>query len=120
MVAERTFRPPWFHRNVMSEFMGLVRGEYDAKKEGFLPGGASLHNMMSAHGPDFASHEKASKAELAPQYLANTLAFMFESRYVFEPTAHAMSSPALDREYDAAWGGFSKGELGPGLRRGDK
>jgi homogentisate 1,2-dioxygenase len=93
----------------MSEFMGLVRGEYDAKKEGFLPGGASLHNMMSAHGPDFASHEKASKAELQPQYLANTLAFMFESRYAFEPTAHAMNSPALDREYDAAWGGFQKG-----------
>ena len=111
LVAERTFRPPWFHRNVMSEFMGLVRGEYDAKKEGFLPGGASLHNMMSAHGPDFASHEKASSVELKPQYLANTLAFMFESRYVFEPTAYAMSSPALDREYDAAWKGFVKGNV---------
>jgi len=95
----------------MSEFMGLVRGEYDAKKEGFLPGGASLHNMMSAHGPDFASHEKASSVELKPQYLANTLAFMFESRYVFEPTAYAMSSPALDREYDAAWKGFVKGNV---------
>jgi homogentisate 1,2-dioxygenase len=110
LVAERTFRPPWFHRNVMSEFMGLVRGEYDAKKEGFLPGGASLHNLMSAHGPDRASYEKAASADLKPQYLANTLAFMFESRYVFEPTAFAMQSPALDREYDAAWGGFEKGK----------
>jgi len=110
LVAERTFRPPWFHRNVMSEFMGLVRGEYDAKKGGFLPGGASLHNMMSAHGPDRASHEKAAAAKLEPQYLANTLAFMFESRYVFEPTAHALASPALDREYDKAWEGFKKGE----------
>jgi len=111
LVAERTFRPPWFHRNVMSEFMGLVRGEYDAKKEGFLPGGASLHNLMSAHGPDRASYEKAASAKLEPQYLANTLAFMFESRYVFEPTGFAMQSPALDREYDAAWGGFEKGKL---------
>jgi homogentisate 1,2-dioxygenase len=109
MVAERTFRPPWFHRNAMSEFMGLVHGQYDAKKEGFVPGGASLHNMMSAHGPDQASHEKASRAKLQPQYLANTLAFMFESRYVFEPTAHALSSPALDKEYDAVWDGFKKG-----------
>jgi homogentisate 1,2-dioxygenase len=109
MVAERTFRPPWFHRNVMSEFMGLVHGQYDAKKEGFLPGGASLHNMMSAHGPDKASHEKASSAKLEPRYLANTLAFMFESRYVFEPTANALKSPALDRDYDRVWDGFSKG-----------
>jgi len=111
LVAERTFRPPWFHRNVMSEFMGLVRGEYDAKKEGFVPGGASLHNMMSAHGPDRASWEKASSAELKPHYLANTLAFMFESRWIFEPTAHALASPGLDREYDAAWSGFGKATL---------
>jgi homogentisate 1,2-dioxygenase len=111
LVAERTFRPPWFHRNVMSEFMGLVRGEYDAKKEGFLPGGSSLHNMMSAHGPDLASYEKAANAELKPHYLANTLAFMFESRYVFEPTAEAMKSPSLDPAYDAAWGGFPKGKV---------
>jgi homogentisate 1,2-dioxygenase len=106
MVAERTFRPPWFHRNVMSEFMGLVHGRYDAKQEGFLPGAASLHNMMSAHGPDRASHEKASGAKLEPQYLADTLAFMFESRYVFEPTARALSMPELDREYDKVWEGF--------------
>jgi homogentisate 1,2-dioxygenase len=111
MVAERTFRPPWFHRNVMSEFMGLVHGQYDAKKEGFVPGGASLHNMMSAHGPDRASHEKASGATLEPQYLAGTLAFMFESRYVFEPTAKALSVPGLDRDYDKVWEGFSRARI---------
>jgi len=108
IVAEHTFRPPYFHRNVMSEFMGLVRGEYDAKKGGFVPGSASLHNSMSAHGPDRASYEMASGADLKPQYLANTLAFMFESRYVFEPTAFALASPALDKEYDTVWDGFEK------------
>jgi homogentisate 1,2-dioxygenase len=108
-VAEHTFRPPYFHRNVMSEFMGLVRGEYDAKSRGFVPGGASLHNSMSAHGPDRASYESAESAKLEPRYLKNTLAFMFESRYVFEPTAFALASPALDRDYDRAWGGFAKG-----------
>ena len=108
-VAEHTFRPPYFHRNVMSEFMGLVKGAYDAKKEGFVPGGASLHNAMSAHGPDRASYESAIAAKLAPHYLADTLAVMFESRYVFEPTALALAAPALDREYDAAWNGFERG-----------
>jgi homogentisate 1,2-dioxygenase len=110
-VAEHTFRPPYFHRNVMSEFMGLVKGEYDAKKGGFLPGGASLHNAMSAHGPDRASYEKAIAGDLEPRYLADTLAIMFESRYVFEPTAYAMNAPTLDRDYDAAWGGFGKARL---------
>jgi homogentisate 1,2-dioxygenase len=107
MVADHTFRPPWFHRNVMSEFMGLVRGEYDAK-QGFMPGAASLHNAMSAHGPDRASYEKAVAADLSPHYLGRTLAMMFESRYVFEPTAHALSSATLDRDYDAVWNGLEK------------
>jgi homogentisate 1,2-dioxygenase len=111
MVAEGTFRPPYFHRNVMSEFMGLVHGEYDAKQGGFVPGGASLHNAMSAHGPDRASYDKAVAAKLEPQYLGGTLAFMFETRYVLEPTAHALSTPTLDREYDRAWGGFEKARL---------
>ena len=106
MVAEGTFRPPYFHRNVMSEFMGLVRGEYDAKQGGFVPGGASLHNAMTAHGPDRASYERAVGAPLAPQYLEGTLAFMFESRYPYQPTAAAMASPSLDGDYDAAWKGF--------------
>ena len=108
MVAEDTFRPPYFHRNVMSEFMGLVKGEYDAKQGGFVPGGASLHNAMSAHGPDRASYERAIEARLEPQYLAGTLAFMFEGRHVFEPTAYALACPALDRDYDLAWAGFAK------------
>ncbi len=111
MVAEKTFRPPWFHRNVMSEFLGLLRGEYDAKKEGFAPGAASLHNAMSAHGPDNASYTHAVNARLEPRYVADTLAFMFESRYVFEPTAYAMGSPTLDKDYDAVWNGFAKASL---------
>ena len=113
MVAEHTFRPPWFHRNVMSEFMGLVRGEYDAKRGGFLPGGASLHNAMAAHGPDRASHDAAVAATLEPKYLGDTLAFMFESRYPFDPTEFAMKTPLLETDYDAVWAGFAKAALTP-------
>jgi homogentisate 1,2-dioxygenase len=109
MVAEHTFRPPWFHRNLMSEFMGLVKGEYDAKQGGFVPGGASLHNCMAAHGPDRASHDAAVAARLEPKYLGDTLAFMFESRFPLDPTAFAMSTPALEKDYDAVWNGFAKG-----------
>ncbi|MGE0358063.1 MAG: homogentisate 1,2-dioxygenase [Burkholderiales bacterium] len=108
MVAEHTFRPPWFHRNVMSEFMGLVRGEYDAKRGGFVPGGASLHNAMSAHGPDRASWEAAVGASQEPAWLGGTLAFMFESRHAFEPTDYALATPALEPDYDAVWAGFPK------------
>jgi homogentisate 1,2-dioxygenase len=111
MVAEHTFRPPWFHRNIMSELMGLITGAYDAKAEGFRPGGVSLHNCMNAHGPDRATFEKASAAELKPEKYANTLAFMFESRWVFRPTAWAMQTPTLQRDYDACWGGFEKAKL---------
>jgi homogentisate 1,2-dioxygenase len=114
-VAERTFRPPYFHRNVMSEFMGLVKGAYDAKKEGFVPGGASLHNAMSSHGPDEPSYQKAVDAELAPQYMADTLAFMFESRYIFEPTSYALNRAELDKEYDGVWAGFRKAKV-PGSK----
>jgi homogentisate 1,2-dioxygenase len=111
LVAEHTFRPPYFHRNVMSEYMGLVKGEYDAKKGGFVPGGGSLHNAMSAHGPDRASYENAVASGLKPEYLGETLAFMFESRYVFEPTAHALNTPTLDKAYDRAWEAFEKARL---------
>lgn len=114
MVAEDTFRPPWFHRNVMSEFMGLIHGEYDAKAGGFAPGGASLHNCMSSHGPDAASYEKAIRAELAPHRIADTMAFMFESRSVIRPTRWAMSSPLLQSGYDDCWNGFRKAELPTG------
>ncbi|MGQ0677549.1 MAG: homogentisate 1,2-dioxygenase [Rhodospirillales bacterium] len=108
MVAENTFRPPWFHRNVASEFMGLVKGVYDAKAEGFAPGGASLHNSMTAHGPDAASYEKASAAALKPQKIADTLAFMFETRLPLRPTAHALESPTLQRGYDECWRGLGR------------
>ena len=111
MVAEDTFRPPWFHRNLMSEFMGLIHGAYDAKAEGFLPGGGSLHNCFSAHGPDVATFAKASSVELKPHKIENTLAFMFESRYVFEPTAFAMATPELQNDYDEAWKGFEGAKI---------
>jgi len=109
MVAEHTFRPPWFHRNVMSELMGLVHGAYDAKQGGFAPGGISLHNCMSAHGPDVASWRGATETDLKPHKIDNTLAFMFESRWPFRPTTWAMTAPALQRDYDACWDGFPKG-----------
>jgi homogentisate 1,2-dioxygenase len=106
MVAEDTFRPPWYHRNLMSEFMGLVYGQYDAKPEGFKPGGASLHNCMVPHGPDTEAFEKASTAPLSPHKLDNTLAFMFESRYRFVPTQYAMTSGTLDTAYAHCWQGL--------------
>ncbi|MBS0488790.1 MAG: homogentisate 1,2-dioxygenase [Proteobacteria bacterium] len=103
MVAEDTFRPPWYHRNLMSEFMGLVYGQYDAKPEGFKPGGMSLHNGMVPHGPDAEAFEKASAADLKPHKLENTLAFMFESRWRFRPTAFALGGGALDAKYAECW-----------------
>lgn len=106
MVAEHTFRPPYYHRNLMSEYMGLIFGVYDAKAEGFVPGGGSLHNAMSAHGPDAATFERASNAKLEPAYLGDTLAFMFESSLPFQPTAFAMSSPTLQNDYIECWSGL--------------
>jgi homogentisate 1,2-dioxygenase len=105
-VAEHTFRPPWFHRNTMSELMGLVRGVYDAKAEGYTPGGISIHNCMSAHGPDAASWDKAMRQQLRPEKLSGTLAFMWESRYVFRPTAGALKARELQKDYDGVWDGF--------------
>ncbi|MDN4572279.1 homogentisate 1,2-dioxygenase [Pandoraea cepalis] len=110
LVAEDTFRPPWFHRNLMSELMGLVKGVYDAKAEGFVPGGISLHNCMLPHGPDAATFEHASNAELAPHRLSDTLAFMFESRHVFRPTLAALAASNLQLDYDSVWDGFRPGE----------
>jgi homogentisate 1,2-dioxygenase len=108
IVAEHTFRPPWFHRNLMNEFMGLVFGEYDAKAEGFVPGGASLHNCMAGHGPDAETFERASHAGLEPQYLSDTLAFMFETHFAVRPTAFAMSTRILQHEYFECWQGLKK------------
>jgi homogentisate 1,2-dioxygenase len=106
LVAEDTFRPPWYHRNIMSEFMGLIRGRHDAKPSGFEPGGASLHNSMVPHGPDLEAFERATNEELKPQKLENTLAFMFESRYRLAPTQFALSTEALVPDYSACWEGL--------------
>jgi len=102
LVAENTFRPPWYHMNVMSEFMGLVYGVYDAKTGGgFGPGGASLHNTMLPHGPDLDAFEKASNVALPPHKLEGTLAFMFETRFPQHLTAFAAGHPALQANYGA-------------------
>ena len=109
MVAEDTFRPPWFHRNIMSEAMGLINGAYDAKAEGFAPGGLSLHNLMSGHGPDVESWRKASEAELKPVKIEATMAFMVETCWPYRPTAWALDRAQPD--YDQAWTGFPKAKL---------
>lgn len=102
-VAEHTFRPPYFHRNIMSEFMGLVHGVYDAKESGgFVPGGCSLHNCMSAHGPDAGVLKHASTADLKPAYMKDTLAFMFESRFIMRPTSDALKN-GLQKDYYKCW-----------------
>ncbi|MGA9421328.1 MAG: homogentisate 1,2-dioxygenase [Rhodanobacteraceae bacterium] len=107
LVAEHTFRPPWFHRNVASEFMGLVHGEYDAKAGGFAPGGASLHNSMSGHGPDAASFDKATAIDTTkPQHISDTMAFMFETRLVIHPSRQALDSPHLQNDYLECWQGL--------------
>jgi homogentisate 1,2-dioxygenase len=109
LVAQDTFRPPWFHRNVASEFMGLIAGVYDAKAEGFVPGGASLHNCMSGHGPDAATFEKASAADLSKAHvIEGTMAFMFETRKVIRPTQQALSSPQLQGNYYECWQGIAR------------
>jgi homogentisate 1,2-dioxygenase len=108
-VAEDTFRPPWFHRNVASEFMGLIQGVYDAKAHGFEPGGASLHNCMSGHGPDAETFERASAADTSiPQRLEATLAFMFETRTLIRPTPRALQMPQRQRDYARCWLGLAK------------
>ncbi|WP_347261036.1 homogentisate 1,2-dioxygenase [Rudaea sp.] len=109
LVAEGTFRPPWFHRNIASEFMGLVHGAYDAKAGGFVPGGGSLHNSMSGHGPDAASFDKASATDTSkPDHIVDTMAFMFETRAVICATRQALESSALQRDYHECWQGLKK------------
>lgn len=109
LVAENTFRPPWFHRNVASEFMGLITGVYDAKAEGFLPGGGSLHNCMTAHGPDADTFEKASASDTsAPHKVEDTMAFMFETRTVIKPTRFALESSQLQADYSECWQGLAR------------
>lgn len=106
VVAEDTFRPPYFHRNIMSEFMGLISGTYDAKESGFVPGGCSLHNCMTAHGPDAAVYQKATMKDLKPEYYANTMAFMFESNQVYQLTPAAFHADFRQKDYLACWQGL--------------
>ncbi|MFJ8822203.1 homogentisate 1,2-dioxygenase [Streptomyces sp. NPDC102467] len=108
LVGENTFRPPYFHRNVMSEYMGLIEGAYDAKADGFVPGGGSLHNMMSAHGPDRETFDRASAAELKPQKVDDGLAFMFETRWPVTATTQAAHADHLQRSYDDVWRGLER------------
>ena len=108
LVAEHSFRPPWFHMNIMSEFMGLIFGQYDAKAKGFAPGGISLHNCMLPHGPDKQAFERASTSELKPEKLENTLAFMFETRYPQQVTEYAAKLPELQSDYADCWSGLEK------------
>ncbi len=108
LVGEHTFRPPWYHSNTMSEFMGIVHGVYDAKEEGFAPGGMSLHNQYFPHGPDHDAWLKATSSDLAPQKLADTLSFMFETRYPLVPTDYAASVPALQDDYPTVWHGLER------------
>ncbi len=109
LVAENTFRPPWFHRNIASEFMGLIHGAYDAKAGGFVPGGSSLHNCMSGHGPDAASFDKASMADTAkPDHIVDTMAFMFETRAVIQPTRQALEAAQLQGDYQDCWKGLKR------------
>jgi homogentisate 1,2-dioxygenase len=104
LAMENTFRPPWFHRNVASEFMGLIAGVYDAKAEGFAPGGASLHNCMSGHGPDAATYKRALRADTSrPVHIGATMAFMFETRSVIRPTRFALAAPQLQKGYGKVW-----------------
>jgi homogentisate 1,2-dioxygenase len=109
LAAENTFRPPWFHRNVASEFMGLIHGEYDAKAEGFVPGGASLHNCMTGHGPDADTFEKASRSDTSrPGKVGDTMAFMFETPVAIKPTQFALETSQLQSEYFQCWQNLKK------------
>ncbi|MEM7748019.1 MAG: homogentisate 1,2-dioxygenase domain-containing protein, partial [Pseudomonadota bacterium] len=106
LVAEDSFRPPWYHMNVMSEFMGLIEGVYDAKPEGFVPGGMSIHNMMLPHGPDSDAFYGASLKQLKPEKLENTMAFMFETRFPQQLTKYAAELPTLQVKYPGVWSGL--------------
>jgi len=108
MVAEDTFRPPWYHKNLMSELMGNIYGQYDAKPQGFVPGGMSLHNMMIPHGPDKEAFEGASNADLVPEKLDNTMSFMFETRFPQHLTEFAAREAPLQDDYIDCWDSLEK------------
>lgn len=113
LVQENTFRPPWFHRNVMSEYMGLIHGVYDSKiGGGFVPGGGSLHNRFSAHGPDASTYERGSSGDLKPHKLETTMSFMAETRHLFRPTSFALKLSTegglLQPDYLECWASIKK------------
>ena len=109
LAMEHTFRPPWFHRNIAAEFMGLIHGIYDAKAEGFAPGGCSLHNSFTGHGPDGDTFEKASTADTSePDYIRDTMAFMFETKDALVATRQALESPQLQQGYAQCWQNLKK------------
>ena len=108
MVAENTFRPPWYHKNIMSELMGNIYGQYDAKPQGFVPGGMSLHNMMLPHGPDKNAFEGASNSNLGPHKLENTMSFMFETRFPQHLTKFAALEAPLQDNYIDCWDDLEK------------
>ena len=118
-VAEDTFRPPWYHRNVMSEFMGLIAGAYDARPGGFVPGGMSLHDSFQPHGPDAAAFEAASAADLGPVKLSGAMAFLFETRYPMTTTAFASDPDLVDAAYADCWSGLERRFAPPAFRRGE-
>ena len=107
MVMDHSFRPPYYHRNCMTEFMGMVYGSYDAKK-GFVPGGSSLHSCMTPHGPDAETFYGASTAELKPEYFSGGLAFMFETTLMLHVTDYAKSGPHREVDYQSCWEGLPK------------
>jgi homogentisate 1,2-dioxygenase len=107
MVQEHTFRPPYFHRNIMSEFMGLLQGVYDAKQSGFEQGSFSIHNCFSPHGPDAETYKSAVNQSLAPERYENTLAFMLESENPWDITKAAMKSGKQQSDYHTCWEGLS-------------
>mmetsp|Transcript_19964 Transcript_19964/g.18132 ORF Transcript_19964/g.18132 Transcript_19964/m.18132 type:complete len:449 (+) Transcript_19964:1474-2820(+) len=108
MVAEHTFRPPYFHRNCMSEYMGMIYGKYDGKGDGFVPGGSSLHSVMTPHGPDAGSFVKASHVDLSPVYFNEGLAFMFETNYLLKVSTGYLHSKKLQSNYWQCWADLPK------------
>lgn len=117
LIAEHSFRPPWYHKNVMSELMGNIYGAYDAKPDGFAPGAMSLHNMMLPHGPDSNAFERASTAALKPEKLDRTMSFMFETRFPQHLTLWAANEAPMQADYAGCWDGLEKkfdGTIDPG------
>lgn len=93
----------------MSEFVGNIIGIYDAKTAGFVPGSASLHNCMSAHGPEAKIFDKGTNEELnAIRYPDNCMQFMFETMYILKVPSWALEPETQDSNYLDCWRGLEK------------